>query len=73
MYVDITSLRTRVKKLKHEQEELENTFKDLQKRQQERLLSKVAELDRRNLELRTRIETLEFNSDDEEEEVEEIV
>lgn len=58
MYVDLESLKTRVKKLKHEREELEDVFKDLQKLQQEKLLSEAEELERINVELRARIVAL---------------
>ena len=58
MYVDLESLKTRVKKLKHEREELEDVFKDLRKLQQEKLLSEAEELERINVELRARIVAL---------------
>lgn len=58
MCVDLESLKTRVKKLKHEREELEDVFKDLRKLQQEKLLSEAEELERINVELRARIVAL---------------
>ena len=66
--VDITNLRTRIKKLKSEREQLENMFKELQKRRLDKLLAKAGELQRVNKELRVKIEVLqELTSDGEDE------
>jgi hypothetical protein len=64
--IDLTNLKKRIKKLKHERDELETTFRELQKRQQERLQTQAAELDRGNKELRAKIEALELNDSEDE-------
>ena len=46
---------------------MENTFREMQQRHQDKLLAKAAELDRGNKELRAKIDALELTIDDDEE------
>jgi vacuolar-type H+-ATPase subunit I/STV1 len=65
--VDISTLKKRIKKLRTERKELENTFREIQQRKQDKLLAKAEELDRGNKDLRAKIEAMELNTDDDEE------